>query len=427
MANEPITDIILQTASGFYRRKLVVGMAVVLTDGALKIIDTSGAYTFPRADAATVPPAAAAPTVPAAAITPIAFQPVTLEIGPSGQFQRVAAAFASLDSSKPLDVTVTLDPSVEHVNDTSSHYWEAQGHLIDWPPFEQTIPWKLLMQSKPGSGKLAVLRNDPVSLYYGKGILDVAPNWPGADQTYRGLHFIGAKRGDGDGRLCSLWLEPTAAQAAITIEDCEIEAADNGILNGGPNMDVVLRRVYVHDCGSGSGFTHNAYIGAVASLLLEDVLSVRASVGHLLKSRAAKTTVRRARLFDLDTGTASYCLDLPNAGVVDIDGLVTQKGANASNAPIFSMGEEGTGNGGQWPVSSLKVRNWTALSDRADALLLWNAGSTPADIAGTKLFGVKAGMQTGLYGATTLAAFPDASLITLGAMPALDLSSPVRP
>ena len=437
MSNEPITHIILQTAKGFYRREIVAGMAVALTPASLKVTDGGSTFTYPRADAAVVPVATTpAPTVPAAPIAPVVKRPVTLMVGPNQQFKRYSTAMSSLFAEMdkgPIAVDVQLEVPADpayYLDDVSSHYRQSQGHDLDWPPFEQIIPCDARIRPIPGSKGLVSFPVTAASMYYGKAPFILGSFRPGAGKVLiEGLKVSGAKRGDPDGNYAAFRMEgvdPNEPRGDITIRDCEVFDCDDGFLGGSAGQTLTMERVYIHDCGSGSGYTHNIYAGAFDQVTFTDVLSVNARVGHLLKCRSAKVTLRRVRLFDGPSGTASYCLDLPNGGVADIDGLVTDKGAKSSNGPVFCFGEEGDANGGQHPDRLIKVRNWTALSDRADALLLWNAAGAATDIVGTKVRGLTPGMRTGLYGATTDVPFPDAALQVLGAAPALDMASPVR-
>ena len=435
MSNEPITHIILQTAKGFYRREIVAGMAVALTPASLKITDDGGTFTYPRADAAPV--ATPVATVPATPIAPVVKRPVTLMVGPNQQFKHYTTAMSSLFAEMakgPIAVDVQLEVPTDpayYLGDVSSHYRQAQGFDLDWPPFEQIIPCDTTIRPIPGSKGLVPFPVAPASMYYGKAPFILGAFVPGSSGrvVIEGLKVSGAKRGDVDGNIAAFRMEgvdPKDPRGDITIRDCEIFDCDDGFLGGSAGQTLTMERVYLHDCGSGSGYTHNIYAGAFDQVTFTDVLSVNARVGHLLKCRSAKVTLRRVRLFDGPNGTASYCLDLPNGGVVDIDGLVTHKGAKASNIPVFCFGEEGDANGGQHPDRVIKVRNWTALSDRADALLLWNAAGAATDISGTKIRGLTPGMRTGLYGATVDGPFPDTALQMLGAAAALDMSSPVR-
>ena len=136
---------------------------------------------------------AAAPVTPS---NPASWPVVEVTVGPGGdsRCRRIAQVFSALQDVQPLRLTVTLDPSVEYIDDTSSHFHQARpGGTLDWPPFEQIIRgWTLIRSRDPA--RLAVLRSGPGSLYYGKGILVLDPAYDGADQTLENIHLIGVRR-----------------------------------------------------------------------------------------------------------------------------------------------------------------------------------------------------------------------------------------
>ena len=130
-----------------------------------------------------------------------------------------------------------------------------------------------------------------------------------------------------------------------------------------PGLTLVLRRCYFHDNGNGSGRCHNIYLSNGASLHAEDLLSTRCTIGHLLKSRAAQTMIRNTRLLG-QGGTESACLDVPDAGVLDIDGLVCEKSADTdANWIIHYAGENQDSAGVPFHVpSSIRIRNLTMIA-----------------------------------------------------------------
>lgn len=376
---------------------------------------------------------------------PTTWKKVEIKIGPTEACKSIAVALSNVPGDTPLDLIITLDPSVEYVDDTSAHWREGKGLGLPWPPFEQTIRWKTLIRSKPGSGKLAVLRSTSGSLYYGKGIFILQPMWDGADQTLEGIHLIGV-RGNQDSRFNSIWIEPTDKRATITFRDVKMEEADTCILNGGVNHSIVIERMHVHNCGTGTGLTHNIYFGTVASVTARDLLSTGVRTGHLFKSRAAVNDLKDIRVLDGPATTvvdydgetkpkpqSSYALDFPNGGIVRLENIVTHKGPNASNGPSMAYGEEGSANGGQWNARSISVKGWTMLGEVnpgtpfGGAMGIWNASDTGGTslisptIEGLSVFGIPSDrlLRTG----STFGTLPHTRL---PAMPALNMASPIR-
>ena len=356
--------------------------------------------------------------------------PVSLMVGPNQQWKFICEAMepicARLFNGEALAVTMQLEASPDplyYANDFSSHYHHPSG----WPTFEQTFGCDMILERAPGTnGLIPIPMTAAGALYYGKGIFIAQ----GGNLTLRGLAISGAKRGDVDGNFSGVRYDSGFTTGNMLIEDCELFEDDDGLLGGNAGQTLTLNRVYFHGCGSGSGYTHNVYASRFDLVTATDVLSVGAKVGHLFKCRAAKTVLRRVRLFDGPDGTASYCFDAPNGGIVDIDGLITHKSAKASNAPTLAIGEEGDNGGGFHANTSIRIRNWTAFTERADALLLWNGQNSPTDIQGTQAFGYAGhGMQMGMFGSTDLPlaghAFPDDALTVPSVAPTLDYSSPV--
>ncbi len=134
----------------------------------------------------------------------------------------------------------------------------------------------------------------------------------------------------------------------------------NGILGAAviPSLSVntvTIDHSYFWDNGSGSGFTHNVYMGAVSRLTFTNNISEDANVGHELKSRALANTITGNVFADGPTGTASYEIDLPDGGADVVDNNTIEKGPNAQNNNMVHFGGEGIPYAG----SSLTVENNT--------------------------------------------------------------------
>ena len=120
---------------------------------------------------------------------------------------------------------------------------------------------------------------------------------------------------------------------------------------------------YFHDNGNETGRVHNVYFSAGDLLTVEDTLSTRCAIGHLLKSRAAKTIIRNTRLIG-NGGTESACLDVPDAGVLDIDGLVCEKSPGTDASWIIHYAGENQDEAACRSIrrSSIKIRNLTMIA-----------------------------------------------------------------
>jgi hypothetical protein len=185
----------------------------------------------------------------------------------------------------------------------------------------------------------------------GKAIWVIA----GDRTTVDRLEFSGAAVPDGNGAGIR------QEGAGLTVTRSWFHHNQDGILAGAnPASDIVIRRSRFFRNGSGDGYTHNLYIGAVRSLTVTGSYLWGASVGHELKSRAARNTIVANRIADGDA-TASYSIDLPNGGRSLIAGNVIIQGPRSENPTLVSYGAEGLGAGSRelWVVNNTFVNRRT--------------------------------------------------------------------
>jgi hypothetical protein len=226
-------------------------------------------------------------------------------------------------------VIISPGPPGYYTNDSGSHSrrWPS---LVGWPPYDGNLLGPVIIEGEPGKPPplLCTDGSGDGVLYYQTGLFATGD----FDATFRRLRFWGFRRSDGYGNYAAIRLGQTFFNLPlsnnIVIEDCEISGCDDGILGGSVGQKVFLRRSYFHDNGNGTGLCHNIYVGQVNELVVNNVLSTHCKIGHLLKSRAAMTTVRDTRLLG-GGGTESACLDVPNAGVLTVDSVVCQKSPNS--------------------------------------------------------------------------------------------------
>jgi hypothetical protein len=268
-------------------------------------------------------------------------------------------------------------------------------------------------------------------LYYQAGLFITN----GYDATFRNLHFAGFRRQDGGGNYAAVRLDPqNGLTATVTFEDVEIDHCDNAIMGGDPNCNLIIRRCYIHDNGNNTGSCHNIYLSNGASLLAEDLLSTRCAIGHLLKSRAAKTTIRNTRLLGQD-GTESACLDVPDAGMLDIDGLVCQKSPGTDASWIIHYSGENKDDVGVpfHQPSGIRIRNLTMLAPRViERHTTWpilgfaNESGHGEAASGRGAYLVQPDAQgVQVFNLTRISAgLPDVTI--LSEAPSLDLKSPIR-
>jgi hypothetical protein len=137
----------------------------------------------------------------------------------------------------------------------------------------------------------------------------------------------------------------------LTVRRSSFHDNQNGILTGeNTQSTIVIEDSEFANNGAGDGYSHNMYIGKVASFTLRGSYSHLAKVGHLVKSRALRNYILYNRLTD-ETGSASYELDLPQGGPSYVIGNVLQQAASTSNATFLSYARESERN----PSSALWV------------------------------------------------------------------------
>ena len=263
-----------------------------------------------------------------------------LEVGPGKRFKSLTEAGCFMNSEERWSggyappglisemgfrVIISPGPPGYYTNDSGSHSrrWPS---MVGWPFYEGLLIGPTIIEGEEGK-PYPVLDTDGFGdgvLYYQTGLFATGS----LDATFRRLIFKGFRRQDGNGNYAAVRLGQTFADipmnSHVLFEDCEFSHCDNGIMGGSVGQSLTLRRCYFHDNGNETGSVHNVYFSSGDVLTVEDSLSTRCTIGHLLKSRAAKTIIRKSRLLG-DNGTESACLDVPDGGDLDIEDLVCEK------------------------------------------------------------------------------------------------------
>ncbi|WP_313029291.1 hypothetical protein [Massilia alkalitolerans] len=183
----------------------------------------------------------------------------------------------------------------------------------------------------------------------------------GNDVVVENVEMFGAKVPDENG--AALRLEGNN----FTLRSSYLHDNENGILaNAVSTSNILVEKSEFGRNGFGTGYTHNLYIGAVASLTFRHNFSHDANIGHNLKSRARVNTISYNRFSSLPEGQAgsgkpSYEINIPNAGTTYIIGNVIQQPASNGNPSLIAYGEEGASN----PGHDLYIVNNTLLNDDA--------------------------------------------------------------
>lgn len=218
----------------------------------------------------------------------------------------------------------------------------------------------------------------------GKGIWVVVGN----NVTVDNVEMYGAKVPDQNG--AALRLEGTN----FTLRSTFLHDNENGILSGANAASkIVIEYSEFGYNGYGTGYTHNLYIGNVASLTFRYNFSHDANGGHNLKSRAQVNAIYNNRFSSTapgETGTTatgkpSYEIDLPNAGSSYIIGNVIEQPSANSNPNMLAYGEEGATN----PAQDLYVVNNTFLNDYSSGgtFVMVGSGVTKPVLLQNNIFG----------------------------------------
>ena len=264
----------------------------------------------------------------------------------------------------------------------------------------------------------------------GKGILTVDNSL-----SIQGFTFSGGTDGGTGGANGSMWGNVAGIRlenGSLNVSYCYFHNNQNGILaDADPTASVSIDHSEFNDNGSGDGYTHNIYIGSVGSLSVTNSYFHGAQVGHEIKSRALVTTITNNVIADGADGTASYDIDIPNAGVAKISGNIIEKGANASNTAAIHYGGETQY---AYTTNSLNITNNTIINDLgATGLAVLNQSNvngltTSANMVGNSLYGfasdriiLGAGTETGDKTLTTEPTYSQASPWT--AAPTVALAS----
>jgi hypothetical protein len=166
--------------------------------------------------------------------------------------------------------------------------------------------------------------------------------------------------------------------ANLTVRNCLFRENENGILTGAnPASDILIdNSTFTHN-GHGDGYSHNIYIGAIRSFILQNSISQRAHKGHQVKSRAAINLIQNNLIEDGPDGDSSYLIDLPSGGEARITGNTLHQGPHAENFTMVAYGAENQPHN----KNSLTLTNNTFKNERrASCRLLW---VKPANVTAT--------------------------------------------
>jgi hypothetical protein len=147
----------------------------------------------------------------------------------------------------------------------------------------------------------------------------------------------------------------------LTVRDCRFIDNEMGLLTSNdPRAELTIEdSEFAHNMRP-DGHNHNLYVGTIAKLSVRGSYFHHATVGHLLKSRAALNHIFYNRLTDEPGGSASYELEFPNGGGAVVVGNVIEQGEQTENEIMISYGVEGY----KWPVNALVLVHNTLVDNK---------------------------------------------------------------
>jgi len=176
----------------------------------------------------------------------------------------------------------------------------------------------------------------------------------GDDVVVDNIEFSGSRVPDRNG--AGIRLEGTN----LTIRNSRFHDNENGVLTGAGEGFVRIEFSTFSYNGSGTGQSHNLYVGSIDELVIRGSYFHHANVGHNIKSRARTTRLLYNRIMDYDDGRSSYLVDLPDGGNGLLVGNVLQQGPATDNSALISYGAESPDSA----YGALVLINNTLVNDR---------------------------------------------------------------
>jgi hypothetical protein len=267
----------------------------------------------------------------------------TLQVGPGQQYAKPCSAIAA---AAPGD-TIIIDGAGSYSGDVCQ--WFQNG---------------LTLRGVNGRPHIdAAGRNSA-----GKGIWVI----DGDNTVVENIELSGATVVDGNG--AGIRLEAPN----LVIRNCFIHNNQDGLLTGnGGTGSILIEYSEFSFNGTGTGQTHNIYVGQQGLFTMRFSYSHDAIGGQLVKTRAAENHIRYNRL-TTENGTTSYEIDIPNGGLSYVIGNLVQQGIHGVNDNIMDYMIEGAS--AHNPDHRLFVSNNTFVNDKplGTFILLPVIDTTPA-------------------------------------------------
>lgn len=162
--------------------------------------------------------------------------------------------------------------------------------------------------------------------------------------TIRDLRITGARNDDGDARGIG-----ANGGSTLHIQNVQVTNCCNGMLSGNADFfgDITIEDSVFDSNGIGyvntsgrdtTGSTHNIYCGRNNQTVIARRSSfTNAKMGHEFKSRTLYTTLERSYF---GPSLPARALDIPNGGTLIVSDCIFEKGSNASQNNLITIGGE---------------------------------------------------------------------------------------
>ena len=168
------------------------------------------------------------------------------------------------------------------------------------------------------------------------------------------LHFEGARVADRNG--AGIRFE----KGHLRLTQCSFMDNQNGVLTGND----IDSKLTIKDSDFGEAPTnpgslpHLLYVGRIGQVGIHGSRFRAGHEGHLIKSRARRTSLLGNVLDDGPTGQASYEIDLPEGGEALIEDNTVVQSAGTQNTVMLAYGAEHP----NWPLNQLTLRRNTFIN-----------------------------------------------------------------
>ncbi|KAB2966992.1 hypothetical protein [Zoogloea sp.] len=169
------------------------------------------------------------------------------------------------------------------------------------------------------------------------------------------IEFRGARATDHNG--AGIRLE----KGHLEVGNCVFEDNETAILTGNDGEAELRVRdsIFSRAPQDSLSLHHLLYAGRIRHLSVEGSRFHGGYLGHLLKSRAARSEIRYNLLVDGREGRASYELEFPNGGVALVVGNVIGQSRASANITMVAYGAESA----VWPENRLVLSHNTLISE----------------------------------------------------------------